>query len=60
MKVQEEKGEMGRVDLRDDKVDGHFFTRGGENRRLGRLLEEILARVLEIFGRCHRQESFRL
>jgi len=51
---------MGRVDLRDDEVDCHFFLRGGENRRLGRLLEEILAGVLEILERCHRHESLRL
>jgi len=41
----------------DDEVDGHFFPRGGKNQRLGRLLEEILAGVLEVLERCRRQEG---
>jgi len=45
------------VDLRDDEVDGHFFPKGGKNRRLGRLLEEILVGVLEVLAQCHRQEG---
>jgi len=48
---------MERVDLRDDEVDGHFFPRGGKNRRLRRLLGEILAGVLEILGQCRRQRG---
>jgi len=45
------------VDLRNDEVDGHFFPRGRKNRRLGRWLEEILARVLEVLEHCCHQRG---
>jgi len=42
------------IDLKNDEVDGHFFPRGGRNQRLGRLLEEVFAEVLEVLEQYRR------
>jgi len=45
------------ADLRNDKVDGHFFPRKKRDRRLGRLVEEALAVVLGVLRQCRHQEG---